>query len=281
MTAPRNESHARNVLPDDLTEGFTRLGLREGDCIIMTASLNNIGVVEGGAAMVLHRLLRILGKSGTLLMPTFTSVTRHSSTHDNYTKVGCWCQGKENRHLPFIPELQPDKSLGEIAYRLCSWPASRRSGHPAYSFVAVGREGDNLVREYSLDDPLQPVKQFLRMDPSVLTIGTGLESVPAIQVAERKFLPSKFVKERALTIASKGQSWVDVIALGCTGGFHKLADHLSAKDFNETQIGSANSRLYSMRRLIEAAEKALEEDVRSLWCGRPECLSCSYRSTQG
>ena len=228
--------------------------------------------------MVLHRLLRSIGKSGTLLMPTFTSVTRHTSTHDNYTRAECWCEGKENRHLPFISELQPDKDMGEIAYRLCSWPSSRRSGHPAYSFVAVGKNSDKLVREYSPLDPLQPLKAFLKEDPAVLTIGVGLESVSAIHVAEQRLTPSKFVKERALTIGSKGQDWVDVTAIGCSGGFGKLAQRIGSE---KTQIGLATVNLYSMRGLIQAAEKLLREDTTALACGRQGCLSCIRATAYG
>jgi aminoglycoside 3-N-acetyltransferase len=272
--APHDGSEVHNVLPDELTDAFRRLGLEEGDRVMMHASLQRVGTVEGGAAMVLHRLLKILGKDGILLMPTFTSVTRHSSTHDNYTAAGCWCGGKESRHLPFIAELQPDKDLGEIAYRLCSWPSSRRSQHPTYSFVAVGKHSDKLVREYSAVDPLQSLKDFIKENPTILTVGVGLESVSAIHVAEQRLTPSKFVKERALTITSKGQAWVDVTAMGCSGGFQKLEQHIGSENLKETQIGMATARLYSMRGLIQAAEKALQEDSMALACGRPECLSC-------
>ena len=224
--------------------------------------------------MVLHRLLKILGKDGILLMPTFTSVTRHSSTHNNYTRAGCWCEGKETRHLPFIAELQPDKDMGEIAYRLCSWPSSRRSNHPAYSFVAVGKNSDKLIREYSTSDPLQPLKAFLKEDPVILTVGVGLDSVSAIHVAEQRLTPSKFVRERALSITSKGQDWVDITAIGCSVGFQQLEQHLASQNFEETQIGLAMVKLYSMQGLIQAAEKALHDDPLALACGRPECLSC-------
>lgn len=83
--APHDRSEVHNVLPVELTDAFRRLGLEEGNRVMMHASLKRMGTVEGGAAMVLHRLLKILGKEGILLMPTFTTVTRHSSTHDNYT----------------------------------------------------------------------------------------------------------------------------------------------------------------------------------------------------
>ena len=225
--------------------------------------------------MVLHRLLRVLGKGGTLLMPTFTSVTRHSGTHDNYAKLGCWCEGHEDRHLPFISELQPDKNIGAIAQRLCSWPSSERSRHPAYSFVAVGKHGDELVGDYSLDDPLLPLKRFLKQDPYVLTLGVGLDLVAAIHVAEQLRLMSKFTRERALTFSSKGPAWVDITALGCSGGFEKLRAHLEEKDSRTTRIGGATSQIHSMRKLIECADTLLEKQPKALLCDNLACLSCS------
>ena len=277
--APDDRSAVRQVLPDELSYGFRQLGLEEGDRVLMHASLESMGSVDGGAAMVLHRLLKCIGKDGILLMPTFTSVTRHSLTHDNYTTAGCWCEGKENRHLPFIAELQPDKDMGEIAYRLCSWPSSRRSRHPAYSFVAVGENSDKLIREYSTLDPLQPLKALLKEDPVVLTVGVGLDSVSVIHVAEQRLTPSKFVKERALTVTSKGQDWVDVTAIGCSGGFQKLAQRISSEKLEETQIGVAMATLYSTNGLLQVAEKVLRGDPMALACGRPECLSCILCST--
>jgi aminoglycoside 3-N-acetyltransferase len=240
----------------------------------MHASLESMGAVEGGAAMVLHRLLGVIGKRGTLLMPTFTRVTRHSSMHDNFTKPDCWCEGHEDRHLPFIAELQPDKSLDTICQRLCSWPASRRSRHPAYSFVAVGNHGDEIVRDFSLNDPLLPVKRFLKQDPFVLTIGLGLDLAVALHLAEQRRLKAKFPTERALTFTSKGPTWVDVTALGCSVGFEKLKTQIDDKDSTETTIGLASARVYSARKLTERADSLLVKQPTALLCDREACLSC-------
>lgn len=270
----QNGSGQSKVLPEDLTEGFRRLGLREGDSVILHASLESFGVVDGGAAMVLHRLLGALGKKGTLLMPTFTSITRHSSTHDNYTRPGCWCEGKETKHVPFIPELQPDKDIGAIAHRLCSWPASRRSRHPPYSFVAVGNHGDELVRDYALNDPLMPIKRFLKQDPLVLKIGVDFSSVIAIHLAEEHKTPSKFSKERTLTVTSKGQAWVEVLALECSDGFRKIEQHLSRGMLRETKIGLATAQLYPIKHIVDAAENLLSGDPSALLCDNGSCLSC-------
>jgi len=262
------------VQPEELTEAFLNLGLSEGAGVVLHMSLAGVGEVVGGAGMVIHRLLDILGRKGTLLMPTFTSVTRHASTHNLFTKAGCWCEGKEGRHLPFIPELQPDKELGEIAHRLCSWPMSRRSGHPAYSFVAVGSGTDELVRKYSLQDPLQPLKVFLKHEPFVMTIGTSLDSVTVVHLAVERHVPSKFNKERALGVGSPGLVWTDVVSLGCNLGFPKIVAQLSPKVLRETQLRSARATLYPMKALVEIADQMLAKDSTSLNCGRAECLSC-------
>jgi aminoglycoside 3-N-acetyltransferase len=138
----------------------------------------------------------------------------------------------------------------------------------------VGKHGDDLVREYSLEDPLVPLNQFLRQDPRVLTIGVTLDAVTAIHVAEQLRVPSKFVKERALTVSSKGQTWVDVVALGCSNGFEKLRPYLGSKNFRDTSIGLAKAEVYSMGQLIEAAKLLLEKDSTSLSCDNAACLSC-------
>jgi len=274
LTVQRSSMGLEKVSPDDLSEGFSRLGLRDGQCVMLHASLEAMGIVDGGAAMFLYRLIRTIGSSGTLLMPTFTSITRHATSHSAFTRQGCWCEGKESRHIPFIPELQPDKENGTIAHRLCSWPNSRRSNHPAYSYVAVGNHGDELVRLVELNDPLLPVRKIMKHNPCVVTVGVGLSAVTSIHLAEEKVLSSKFVKERALTMSSKGPKWVDIRAIGCSNGFEKLRSIRPAVDLRETTIGSASVESYSMKNLVEIARSLLKDDPSGLGCGNPSCLSC-------
>ena len=267
----------RKVSPEELTEGFRGLDLREGASIMMHASLRSFGTVDGGAAMVLHRLLGVIGKKGTLMMPAFTCVTTHGNSHENHSKPGCWCEGREGRHIPFIPELQPDKEIGEVAHRLCSWPASRRSRHPSYSFVAVGRNCDELVREHPLMNPLQPIKKMLKYDPYVLMIGVDFDSVTAIHLAEERKTPSKFLKERALTVTSKGQVWVEMLGMGCSNGFAKVKPYLSQSDHREATIGLTNVELHPMKSLIQTAETLLRDSM-GLACNNSSCLSCVLAS---
>jgi aminoglycoside N3'-acetyltransferase len=118
------------------------------------------------------------------------------------------------------------------------------------------------------------LKTFLKEDPFVLAVGVELESIEAIHMAEERRLPGKFVKERALTMGSTGQLWVEVTATGCSKGFEKLAKHMSPKDLRQANIGSAKTSLYPLKALIAAAGRLLDENPMALNCDRPECLSC-------
>ena len=263
------------IAPDELSEGFARLGLLHGQDIMLHASLESMGVVDGGAAMVLHRLTRAIGAKGTLLMPTFTSITRHSNFHSNYTRDGCWCEGNESKHIPYIPDLQPDREIGTIAHRLCSWPNSRRSNHPAYSFVAVGKRVDELIREIRLDDPLLPVRKCLKSDPRVVTIGVEFPAVTAIHLAVEIFSPARFRMERALTMTSKGPAWTDIKSIGCSNGFVRLAPELDlTANSQQTLIGAATATSYSMKYLVDSAQSMLRRNPHALDCENPSCLAC-------
>ena len=265
----------RKITPDEVTQGLLQVGLKEGDSVMMHATLEKIGTVDGGAAMIIHRLLRVIGDNGTLLMPTFTLISRHGKSHDNFTAPNCWCEGKEERHVPFIPELQPDKQLGAIAHRLCSWPRSRRSKHPGYSFVAVGKHADEVVSELRLDDPLLPIKKLLKYNPNILLVGLDLTAVTAIHLARVGKFSMAGPDERALTISSKGLKWVNIIGLGCSNGFQKLASHLTEPE--PKMIGTANAKMYSMKELVETGRSILKKDRAALNCDNPSCLSCAAR----
>jgi aminoglycoside 3-N-acetyltransferase len=265
----------RKITPDELTQGLLQLGLKEGDSVMVHASLEKIGTVDGGAAMVIHRLLRVIGDNGTLLMPTFTSISRHGQNHDNFSAPNCWCDGKEERHVPFIPELQPDKQLGAIPHRLCSWPRSRRSKHPGYSFVAVGNHADEVVSELRLDDPLLPIKKLLKYNPNIVLVGVDLTAATAIHLARVGKSSMGGLDERALTISSKGLKWVDIRGLGCSNGFQKLAARVTKCE--PKMIGEANAEVYSMKELIEAGRSILKKDQVALNCDNASCLSCAAR----
>ena len=126
-------------------------------------------------------------------------------------------------------------------------------------------------------NPLQPIKKMLKYDPYVLMIGVDFDSVTAIHLSEERKTPSKFLKERALTVTSKGQVWVEMLGMGCSNGFAKIKPYLSQSDHREATIGLANVELHPMKSLIQTAETLLRDSM-GLACNNSSCLSCVLAS---
>jgi aminoglycoside 3-N-acetyltransferase len=57
----------------DIANDLRRLGVADGDILLVHSSLSSLGAVEGGADTVIDALLDTIGPAGTLLMPSFQS----------------------------------------------------------------------------------------------------------------------------------------------------------------------------------------------------------------
>ena len=55
----------------DIESGLRKLGLKEGDTVLLHSSLSSIGYVEGGADVVIDAFLAVVGPSGALVVPMF------------------------------------------------------------------------------------------------------------------------------------------------------------------------------------------------------------------
>lgn len=55
-----------------LISDFKKLGIVEGETLLLHSSLSRLGWVNGGAETVISALLEVLGDEGTLVVPTYT-----------------------------------------------------------------------------------------------------------------------------------------------------------------------------------------------------------------
>ncbi len=56
-----------------LISDFERIGLKQGDIILVHSSLSKIGWTVGGPVAVIKALQSVITEEGTLIMPSFTS----------------------------------------------------------------------------------------------------------------------------------------------------------------------------------------------------------------
>ena len=110
----------------DIEFGLKKSGLEKGDVVLLHSSFKSFGEVEGGPQTVVDAFISVLGKEGTLIVPTFNF--DFSSTNK-----------------PWDIRTTPSQ-MGIIGEFVRLNPKSRRTLHPIYSFSIIGKLADNLGR---------------------------------------------------------------------------------------------------------------------------------------
>ena len=107
-----------------LREALRRAGVRPGDILMTHSSLSDFGYFDGGADSVIDTLLKAVGRSGTIIVPT------HSLNW-----VG---------ELPYDPKTSPSL-VGAITTQFLRRKEARRSLHPTHSVAAIGPMAEKLI----------------------------------------------------------------------------------------------------------------------------------------
>ena len=110
---------------EKLVEDFQKLGVAEGDTLLVHSSYKSLGEVEGGPQTVVRALEAVLGtdKDGTLIMPTF-----------NFDF---------NKGVPWDVRKTPSK-MGALTEVVRTDPRVKRVFHPFYSFAVLGKHAEML-----------------------------------------------------------------------------------------------------------------------------------------
>ena len=108
---------------NELISKFKELGIKEGDVILVHSSFNSLGTVSNGPDDVIDALLHVIGKNGTLIVPTF-----------NFD----FCNG-DTFNLNETPS-----QMGIITEFVRLNPNSLRTKDPVYSFAIMGKLKEKL-----------------------------------------------------------------------------------------------------------------------------------------
>ncbi len=111
------------ITPSEITTQLKKLGLSNGDSVLVHSSLSKIGFVKGGASAVIAALREAVGKEGTLLMPSFPAIGRNKE----YLESGA----------VFDLRLTPS-AMGLITETFRKMPGVIRSLHPTDPVCAQG-----------------------------------------------------------------------------------------------------------------------------------------------
>jgi aminoglycoside 3-N-acetyltransferase len=173
-----------------LAASFARLGLLEGDTVLVHAALSSLGLVVGGAVAVVQALLDRVGPSGTVAVPTFTAgncdPSRWAVTRGRGVPSDRWPALREQLP-PFDPAVTPSQNMGAVAEAVRTWPGAVRSTHPQTSFAAVGSAAAPLMDGHPPQchlGPGTPLARLAARRAKVLLLGVPYAVCTAFHLAE-------------------------------------------------------------------------------------------------
>jgi aminoglycoside 3-N-acetyltransferase len=251
QTAP----HTAATLAADLRA----LGVASGDVVLVHASTRRIGFVAGGPQAIVEALLAAVGEAGTIVVPTHTPDNTDPASWRNPPVPQAWWPVIREGNPGYDRQRTPSHWMGVVAETVRTWPGSRRSGHPHYSFTALGARAAEIARGHALDSGLgdrSPLGAVYRLAGRVLLLGVGHDTNTSLHLAEwRQPAVPMGVHAGAVRHADgrvEWLTWTDV--LDQDNEFPRVgADFEATGAVRVGPVGSATARLMDQRALVDFA----------------------------
>jgi aminoglycoside 3-N-acetyltransferase len=165
----RTQGHALDQTA--IVTALHRLGISQGDTLIVHSSLSRLGFVEGGADTVVRALQEAVGTDGTVGAPTFWTIEARTVEEDTLFDVA---HGKSQ--------------LGIISDRIRQLPGAVRSLHPTHSATFVGPRARALTAHHHKDEtpvgPHSPYRRLADIGGKILLLGVSLEYLTSFHTIE-------------------------------------------------------------------------------------------------
>jgi aminoglycoside 3-N-acetyltransferase len=241
-----------------------------GNHLVVHASLSSFGHVEGGAAALCAALLETVSESGTIVMPAFTCTETLSSSPGTLAAP---------RTIAFHPDLPVSREVGVVAEVFRRLPGVLRSNHPTHSFIAWGRQAREVLSTQRDNNPLGPLKKLNVMQGQILLLGTLLDAVTAIHLAEERLGAPHLSRRTALRVNAAGYDERVVLenVPGCSAAFVKLDEQLDPAKVRSVPLERGTARKIPIRYLVNLASAFLGGNALAFICDRAECASCAAK----
>jgi aminoglycoside 3-N-acetyltransferase len=251
---PRTRESIRKELRD--------LGVTEEMALLVHSSLSSIGWVNGGAVAVIQALMDVVTEQGTIIMPAQSVDLSDPAGWQNPPIAKEWWSRIRETMPAYHPEYTPTTGMGKIVEVFRTFPGVQRSSHPAYSFVAWGKNKTEILAQHSLNFGLgegSPLGKLYERGASTLLLGTGFDRNTCFHLAEYR-VPHQELIHRAAPILEEGNRiWKEYQDLNFREDlFEEIGkDFVKVSRMNTGKIGSADAQLFSMRDAVDFAERWL------------------------
>lgn len=252
-----------------LAADLRRIGLAEGDAVMVHAAFGKVGRVLGGPDALVDALLDTIGPKGTVL-----------SYQDWELSVDVWDEdgrvaAEFREHVPpFDPATaRPARDHGVLAAVIGTRKGVRRSGNPGASVAALGARAEEFTADHPLDFGYGEGSPFARLVAAggkVLMVGAPLDTMTLLHHAEHLAdLPGKRRIEVEYPLATpQGAVWRvveefdtgDPVVPGPPEDYFRLVveDFLATGAGHRGPIGEAGGVLVDAPAIVDFAVAWLE-----------------------
>lgn len=241
-----------------LVEDLRRIGIEEGDIVLVHSSLSSIGWVCGEDVGLIEALLEVVGKGGTVCMPAHSSANSDPAQWCNPPVPKDWIETIYDNMPAFDKEKTPTRGIGRVPESFRKYPGSCRSDHPQTSFVANGKLAKEITKNHSLTPQFgkeTPLGMMYKLDAKVLLLGVEYESSTCFHMAETLVGTLDKVKMGAAMMEDGKRVWKWFEDIDYDNeDFNKLgSDFEKHIKISNGFIGNASSKLFDIRSAIDYA----------------------------
>lgn len=258
----RVENNDKPLTISSLKASFRILGVKSGMVLLVHSSLSSLGWVCGDAVAVILALEEILGKDGTLVMPTFSGNLSEPSKWVNPPVPKTWWSTIRKEMPPYNPELTPTRGMGVIPETFRKQDGVLRSNHPQVSFAARGRYANKITQDHSLEYALgedSPLARIYDLNGWIMLLGVDHFNNTSIHLAEyRSKYPNKIIESAGTPIMVNGyRRWRELKDIKPDySDFNEIGSSFEMEypsRINVSKVGAADTRLFSQRILVDYA----------------------------
>jgi aminoglycoside 3-N-acetyltransferase len=257
---------------DALTEGFRSLGVRQGDCVMLHASVRAVGESAGGPDQINLALKDALTPDGTMMM--YAGCPRY------FDEVG---RGNldaaaEQEVLEKLPAFdaataRSARDHGILVEFFRTFPGTRVNNHVT-RFAVWGRHAEYLISEQPWNHALgagSALERFATLGGKILMLGADHDTVTFLHYAEHiASFPDKRIARYQVPVLDDGgrRVWRAQEEVDSANGAHahwpdrffaKVTDtFLTNEGVVPGRVGDATSYLFSASRLLAFAVPLME-----------------------
>ena len=247
---------------DDIIAALVKLGLRDGDICLFHSSYKSLGGVEGGAESVIGAFESVIGKDGTLVVPTLSVVDFRNSYKTWY--------------------MDKPSDVGYLTEYFRKQMYVYRSNHPTHSVAARGKLAYELTYQHGWGEPrfspfgdhpfskTSPWEKMEQLNAKVVFIGVSMRYNTMKHLIESKMIEQLLlgVKDVNLREELKGE----LKKFGVDGGIWPFynGEGMQARIdemglLSRVKCGDAELLMYEAKKTNEETLKILLNEYKD-WC---------------